>query len=329
MRAAWYERIGPPRDVLRVGELPVPEPGPGEVRVRVHVSAVNPSDTKARSGWNGPMPFPRVIPHQDGAGTIDAAGADVDAARVGERVWIYQAQFRRPFGTAAQYAVVPAHRAVPLPDETTFETGATLGIPALTAHRALFADGPIDGMTVLVTGAAGAVGLRAVQWARFRGAKTIVGTVRRAEQARVARDAGADHVVVGDGEEMQHGVRAALGGANRVDRLVDVDLPSHAGMLPDLMAVDGVAAGYSSSAQDARIDVPFLPLMRSGIVVRPLLVYVMPESAKESGIRDIGEALRARAIEPVIQHVYSLDEIAAAHEAQDAHPVGKLLVAIP
>ena len=329
MRAAWYDRQGQPGEVLQVGEQPVPQPGAGEVRVRVHVSAVNPSDTKSRSGWTAPMPFPRVIPHQDGAGTIDAVGEGVDAARVGELVWMYQSQFRRPFGTAAQYVVVPERRAVRLPDETSFEVGATLGIPAMTSHRCLLADGPVDGMTVLVTGAAGAVGLRAIQWARFRGAKTVVGTVRRAEQERSARDAGADHVIVAEGADMGARVNDALGGKNRIDRIVDVDLPAHASVLPDLLAVDGVASGYSSAKQDARLDVAFLPLMRSGNVVRCVLVYVMPETAKDTAARDISEALRARAIEPVIQHVYSLDEIAQAHEAQDAHPTGKILVAIP
>ncbi len=200
--------------------------------MRVHVSAVNPSDTKSRTGWGGPMPFPRVIPHQDGAGTIDAVGPGVDAARAGERVWVYQAQFGRPFGTAADYVVVPQQRAVPLPEGTSFAVGATLGIPALTAHRCLFADGPVDGLTVLVTGGAGAVGLRAIQWAVYRGAASVIATVRRPEQERIARGAGAHHVVVTSGDELRERVREITGGDRRIDRLVDVDLPAHAPLCP-------------------------------------------------------------------------------------------------
>ncbi len=328
MRAAWYERQGPAREVLRVGDLPVPVPGAGEVRVRVHVSAVNPSDTKSRTGWSGPMPFPRVIPHQDGAGTIDAVGEGVDPARVGQRAWVYQAQFGRPFGTAADYVVVPQERAVPLPDGTSFAVGATLGIPALTAHRCLFADGPIDGLTVLVTGGAGAVGLRAIQWAVYRGAARVIATVRRAEQERVARDAGAHHVIVAPDDALRERVRAITGGDRSVDRLVDVDLPAHAALLPDLLAVDGVASGYSAAQRDARIDVPFLPLMRAGNVIRTVLVYVMPEPAKQAAVRDVTAALQDGALDPVVQRVYTLAEIAAAHEAQDDHPLGKLLISL-
>ncbi len=329
MRAAWYERQGPPREVLQVGEVPLPEPGPGEVRVRVHVSAVNPSDTKNRGGWSGPLAFPRVIPHQDGAGTIDAVGPGVDAARAGQRVWVYQAQFGRPFGTAAQYVVVPQERAIPLPERTSFETGATLGIPALTAHRCLFADGPVDGLTVLVTGGAGAVGLRAIQWAVYRGAGRVIATVRRPEQERIARGAGAHDVVIASGAEgLRDGVRAVAGGDRRIDRLVDVDLPAHSAVLPDLLAVGGVASGYAGTTREARIDVPFLPLMRAGNVIRTVLVYVMPEAAKQAAVRDLEPALRDGALEPLIQHVYPLDAIAAAHEAQDDHPSGKLLVAV-
>src|ERR687885_1560490 len=158
MRAAWYERQGPADEVLQVGERERPEPGPGEVRVRIHASGVNPSDTYARSGRQGPMAFPWVIPHQDGAGTIDAVAEDVPNSRVGERVWVFEATWNRPGGTAAEYTVVPATRAVKLPDSMSFKEGACVGVPVLTAHRAVFAAGPVNGKTVLVTGGAGSVG---------------------------------------------------------------------------------------------------------------------------------------------------------------------------
>src|SRR5579859_5412295 len=173
MRAAWYERQGAPDDVLHVGALDVPEPAAGEVRVRVHASGVNPSDTYGRSGRQAPMPFSRVIPHQDGSGVIDAVGAGVPADRLGEHVWVYEATWNRPGGTAAEYTVVPARRAIRLPGGIDFDLGACLGIPAMTAHRAVFADGPVTGQTLLVTGGAGAVGSAAIQFARWGGARVV------------------------------------------------------------------------------------------------------------------------------------------------------------
>ena len=181
MRAAWYEKNGGAAEVLRLGEMPDPEPGPGEVRVRVAASGLNPTDVKARAG-SRPMGFPRIIPHQDGAGVIDRVGPGVPASRLGERVWVYIVQWQRPFGTAAEYVCVPAPRAITLPANLTFAEGACLGIPGVTAHRCLFADGPIEGQTVLVTGGAGAVGHYAVQLAKWSGARVIT-TVSSGEKA--------------------------------------------------------------------------------------------------------------------------------------------------
>ncbi len=189
MRAAWYEKNGTAAEVLRVGEMPIPEPGPGEVRVRIVASGLNQTDVKSRGG-SRPMGFPRVVPHQDGAGVIEKVGRGVPASRVGERVWLYIVQWQRAWGTAAEYTVVPARLAVTLPANTTFAEGACLGIPAVTAHRCLFADGPINGQTVLVTGGAGAVGNYAVQLAKWAGA-TVIATVSSPEKAAVALGAGA------------------------------------------------------------------------------------------------------------------------------------------
>src|SRR5215213_11832487 len=164
MRAVWYDRQGPAAEVLQVGDLPDPEPGEGEVRVRLRFSGINPGDTKKRRGWLGSeMPYPRVIPHSDGAGVIDQVGTGIDTGRVGQRVWVYNAQSYRAFGTAAEYVVVPDRLAVDLPNEVGEETGACLGIPGITAHRAVFAGGPIRGATVLVHGALGGVGSLAAQ----------------------------------------------------------------------------------------------------------------------------------------------------------------------
>jgi NADPH:quinone reductase-like Zn-dependent oxidoreductase len=329
MRAAWYESAGPAREVLAVGEMPVPEPGFGEVRVRIHVSAVNPSDIKSRTGWRpGPLPFPRIVPHQDGAGEIDAIGAGVEGRRVGERVWVYEAQFQRPFGTAAEYVVVPERRAVPLAGGVSFEVGATLGIPALTAHRALFADGPIRDRTIVVTGAGGAVGMRAVQLARWGGAARVIATFRRAEQEAVAREAGAHEVVCADGDALRDRLRDLCGGPNRIDRIVDVDVVAHQHYLAELLVPNGVVSAYASGTPDARLDVPFGPLMRDGIVIRTLLVYVMPEEAKDAAICDVTAALREGVLAPKIQATYPLERIADAHEAQENRPIGKILISL-
>src|SRR5690348_5866957 len=173
MRAAWYERNGAARDVLTVGEMPDPVAGPGEVVVRIHASGVNPSDVKSRQGTRGPMAFPRVIPQSDGAGIIAAVGEGVAASQIGQRVWVYNAQWQRPFGTAAELVALPASMAVPLPEGVGFAEGACLGIPASTAHHAVFADGPVARKTVLVTGAAGGVGHYAIQLARWGGARVL------------------------------------------------------------------------------------------------------------------------------------------------------------
>ena len=183
MKAAYYEKKGPAAKVLMIGDQPEPQPSAGEVRVKVQVSGINPTDTKLRGGWDGvkDMPFPRIIPHQDGAGVIDRVGAGVPPSRVGERVWIYEAQRGRAFGTCAEYVAVPADNAVALPESASFETGACLGIAGMTAHRCLFQDGGIQGQAVLVAGGAGAVGQAAIQLAKWAGAR-VVATVSRAEQ---------------------------------------------------------------------------------------------------------------------------------------------------
>ena len=189
MYATWYEQQGSADHVLQSGAMDIPLPGPEEVLVRVHTSGVNPSDIKRRSAYlNQPMVFPRIIPHSDGAGIIEAVGSAVASSRIGERVWLWNAQFGRPFGTAAEYAVLPATQAVHLPDAIDFETGACLGIPALTAHRALFVDGPIHGQTVVIAGGAGAVGHAAIQLAKWGGA-TVITTVSSTEKGAVARSA--------------------------------------------------------------------------------------------------------------------------------------------
>ncbi|HEU5320133.1 MAG TPA: NADPH:quinone reductase, partial [Methylomirabilota bacterium] len=246
MRAAWYERNGPAAEVLRVGELPVPEPGPGEVRVRVVASGLNPNDVKARAG-SRPMGYPRVVPHQDGAGVIDAVGPGVPAARVGERAWLYIVQWQRPWGTAAEYTVVPARLAVTLPAHTSFAEGACLGIPAVTAHRCLFADGPLAGQTVLVTGGAGAVGHYAVQLAKWADA-TVIATVSSPEKAALAAAAGADHTVNYRTGDAAAEILELTGGAG-VDRIVDVDFGANLPVSARVLKTSGTIAAYASTGE--------------------------------------------------------------------------------
>jgi NADPH2:quinone reductase len=326
MKAAYYEKKGPAAKVLVVGDLPEPQPGPGEVRVKVAVSGVNPTDTKLRSGWDGAleMPFPRIVPHQDGAGTIDRVGPGVPPSRAGERVWIYEAQRGRASGTCAEYVSLPADNAVPLPEGATFETGACLGIAGMTAHRCLFQDGGIQGQTVLVAGGAGAVGQAAIQLAKWGGAR-VVATVSRAEQEQVARGAGADLVVNRKAGDPAGAIKAFARAG--VDRVVEVAFEANLDLNRAVLKPNGVISTYSSGPPDSAPRIPFTAVMRQGITVHFILVYVMSREAHLQAARDLNAALEAGRYRPHVARVFGLDATAAAHEAQESGAtVGKLLV---
>ena len=325
MRAAWYERTGAAADVLKVGELSIPEPGPGEVRVRVIASGLNPTDVKARAR-PGSMPGPRVIPHQDGAGVIDKVGPGVPAARVGERVWLYIVQWQREWGTAAEYTVVPARLAVRLPANTSFAEGACLGIPAVTAHRCLFADGPVAGQTVLVTGGAGAVGHYAVQLAKWAGAR-VIATVSSASKAALAAAAGADHTVNYRAGDPAKEILALTGGAG-VDRIVDVDFGGNLGVSVDVVKVNGVIASYASMGE-REPKLPFYALMAKNVTMRPVLIYTMPEHAQDGGAADVLRLVEAGRLMHVIGARFPLERIVEAHEAQESGTVsGNVVVEV-
>ena len=331
MKAAWYERRGAAREVLHVGEMERPEPKPGEVLVRVHASGVNPSDTKSRTGLGArPNPWPRIIPHQDGAGRIESVGEGVDQGRIGERVWIYEAQLGRPFGCAAEYVAVPAANAVSLPDNISFEEGACLGVPALTAHRCVFADGSVEGKTVLVTGGAGAVGYYAVQFAKLGGAQ-VIATVSRDEQAKVAREAGADFII-NRREEDVAGRIAELTGASDgrgVDRIVDVAFGANLETSLKILKVRGVIASYASDEVPVPA-LPFWPLAGLDATVRFVLVYVMGEQAHVEAIKATGDALSSGRLKHRIGARFTLDRIVEAHEAlESGRTIGKVVVAVP
>jgi NADPH2:quinone reductase len=328
MRAAWYERKGPAAAVLTVDERPTPKPEAGELLIRVRASGVNPSDTKARGGFRGnmDMPFPLVIPHQDGAGEVVAAGSPELADRVGQRVWFYEAQFGRPFGSAAQYTAIPAHKAVQMPVNLSFEEGACLGVPAMTAHRAVFADGSVKDKTVFVSGGAGAVGRYAVQFAKLGGAR-VIATVGSEGGAASAKAAGADLVLDRRNEDLiQRTAQFTSASDGRgVDRFVEVAFGANLPLIERLLKVNGVVATYSSdSVPDPRL--PFWPLLMLDATIRLILVYRMDASAHAAAEHAINQAVINGSLTHDIAQVFDLERIAQAHERVEGGSRGKIIV---
>jgi NADPH2:quinone reductase len=323
MYAAWYEKNGPAAEVLKYGELPDPEPGPGEVRIRLHASAVNPSDVKARAG-SRPIRWPKLILDSDGAGLIDKVGAGVKTHRVGDRVWTFNGQWDRAFGTSAQYIALPAALAVPLPDRLSWEQGACLGIPVMTAHRCLFADGPVTGLTVLVTGGAGVVAHYAIQLAKWAGAK-VVTTVSSDAKAAHARAAGADLVINYRTENVVERIRAETGG---VDRIVDVDFGKNLPAISQVLRQNGVIASYASMG-DLAPKFPYRDLFQLNPTIRPVFVYSMADEAKAQAHADIARWLAE--VKPIfaIAERYPLSEAVKAHLAVErGEKIGHVILAI-
>jgi len=326
MRAAWYERQGPAVGVLQVGTMPLPEPAAGEVRVRLTVSGVNPGDVKKRQGWLGSaMPYPRVVPHSDGAGVVDAVGPGVDPARVGRRVWVYGAQSYRPFGTAAEATVVPEALAVDLPDSVGAEVGAALGIPGVTAHRAVYADGPVAGRVVLVHGVLSAVGGMAARLAH-RGGATVIGTVRRgADLADVQREV-VRHAVALDAPDPVAEICAVAPGG--VDRIIEVALSANADLDAEVAGQGAVIAAYSSAAP--RPALPFWPLLFANVTLRLLGSDDFPPDARRHAVRDLTEAAADGGLTVRVAARYPLDDIAAAHQAVESGTHnGRVLLTLP
>jgi len=327
MRAAWFEKFGEAADVLKVGEMDAPIAGPGEVLVRLHASGVNPSDVKKRAGSfpdlldGGP-----VVPNSDGAGIIEAVGDGVDAARVGERVWIYQAQFARRFGTAAEYVAIDNARAPALPENVSFEIGACLGIPAMTAHRTVFADGDVAGQTIVVTGAAGRVGHYAVQWAAQAGAR-VIATASNADDAATCDAAGAAHVVNHRGDCFADDILAANNG-DRIDRAIDLEFGANLETWIATLKTSGTIATYGSVAVPEP-KLPFFKLMYLDATVRFIIVYAMPEAAKRHAIDDITAALREDKLQHRIAEQLPLQDIARANEIIETGEVrGAVILAL-
>ena len=324
MRAAFYERNGT-ADVIELGEMPVPVPGPNEVLVRLAASGVNPSDVKTRSGSARKMAFPRVVPHSDGAGIVEGVGPGVPPSRVGEKVWLYNAAWQRPFGTAAEFAALPSEQAVRLPAGLDFAEGACLGIPVMTAHRAVFADGSVTGKAVLVSGGAGVVGHYAVQLAKWGGAM-VIATVSSAEKAEHARAGGADHVVDYRREDVVERVLAITGGAG-VDRIVEVEFGGNLPINDKILKMGGVIATYGSVVREPAL--PFFPYVTRNAVLRLVHMYGMPEAAKRQAADDIDAWVRTGRARFAIASRLPLEEIVAAHlEVEAARKVGHVVLEI-
>jgi NADPH2:quinone reductase len=312
MKAAWFSAFGPAREVLEIGERERPDPAPGEVLVALRTSGVNPSDVKKRAGsMPGLLDEGAVIPHSDGAGTIEAVGAGVSPGRIGERVWVYQAQHARRFGTAAQLVAIAADRAPTLPAAVGFDVGACLGIPAMTAHRCVFQDGPVAGQRLVVTGGAGRVGHYAIQLASRAGA-TVVATARSDEDRQACREAGAVAVVEHGEPGWSAAVLEATAG-RKVDRVIDVDFGANLGEILEFVRVGGTIATYASMTA-TEPAIPFYRMMFMDLTVHLVIVYDMPESAKRQAIADINAHLSAATLQHRVAHRVPLDEVAAAHE---------------
>jgi NADPH:quinone reductase len=323
MKAVWYDRTGGP-EVLQHGDLPTPSPAPGEVLVRLATSGVNPSDWKTRSGSSRPMLFPRVVPHSDGAGTVEAVGEGVDRARIGERVWIWNGQWKRAFGTAAEYIALPSTQAMRLPEGTGFEEGACLGIPALTALHAVLTDGGVAGRRVLVTGGAGSVGHYAVQFARLLGAAQVLATVSSEEKAAHAAAGGADATVNYRQEDVAERV-AALTAGRGVDRVVEVDVSGNAPTLPALLAPGGLCAVYGANGPSA--EIAFGPSILKGIAFRFFIIYELDAAQRATALGALQGWLEAGLVRHAVAARVPLAECAAAHRAvQEGRHIGNLVL---
>jgi NADPH2:quinone reductase len=324
MRAAWYEKQGPASEVLVVGEMPDPRPAAGEVRIRISASGINPGDIKKRQDSFGlGMPYPRVIPHSDGAGQVDQVGEGVSPEWVGRRVWCYGAQSYRPFGTAAEFTVVPLDHVAPLPEHVSPEEGACLGIPGITAHRAVHVGGDVAGRTVLVQGAGGAVGMCAVALARYAGAR-VIGTVRSSAEEPTARTAGAHEVALNDQGLVKRMKDLAPDG---VDHIVEVAFGANIDADVEMLKMGGSIGAYATD--NATPEIPFWLMVFKNLRVFLLGSDDFPAEAKVAATRDLNDTLRAGWPGFEIGEPVPLSDIARAHELVE-HPVrrGRVVIII-
>lgn len=327
MRAVFYERTGPAAEVLQLGDVPTPVPEPGEVRVKLAWSGVNPSDVKSRAGLRSrTLPFARIIPHSDGSGVIDQVGAGVADSRIGERVWVWNAAWGRPAGTAAEYVVLPAQQAVRLPESTDLAAGACLGIPALTAYHAVTVAGGVAGQCVLIAGGAGAVAHYAIQLARRQGAATLITTVSGPQKAAVAQAAGADVVLNYRTEDVAARIREITGG-NGVDRIIEVDFAGNVGLDFDVLKADGTIVVYGSNA--AEIAVPFFPAIVKNARLQFFIVYNLSPRDRADALAGLTAALESSALTHDIAVRLPLERAAEAHEqVEQGRVIGNVVLGL-
>jgi NADPH2:quinone reductase len=322
VQAVYYETNGTARDVLRVGEVETPHAGAGEVRVKLAASGVNPSDVKSRQGTTRKITYPRVIPHSDGAGVIDEVGAGVSKSRVGERVWVWNGQWKRPFGTAAEFITVPAAQAVPLPDKASFEAGACLGIPAMTAVHAVTLANVTKDTTLFVSGGAGAVSQYVIQFAKAKGAKVIT-TISSAEKAQAAQEAGADATIDYKRENIRERVMDYTG-KRGVDAIIEMDLTANAKLIPDILRPKGNVIIYGTGPEAA---LPAAFCLVNSIRLQFFLVYELDASERERALSTINDSLTAgRLLNRIAHSTYALSDTFAAHEAVERGTLGNVIV---
>jgi NADPH2:quinone reductase len=323
MQAAYYERNGSARDVLKVAELQTPHPGPGEVRVKLAISGVNPSDVKSRQGTTRKIAFPRVVPHSDGAGVIVDVGEGVAKTRIGERVWVWNGQWKRAFGTAAEFIALPDAQAVKLPDDISFEAGACLGIPAMTAAHAVTLADAAENMNLLVSGGAGAVSQYVIQFAKAKRANVIT-TVSSPEKAKAAREAGADHVIDYKRENVGERVMQ-ITDKRGVDALVELDLAANAKLIPDVLRPKGSVIVYGTRPE-AQLPAAFC--LVNSIRLQFFLVYELAPKEREFAIQAIGAGLKSGMLNRLTQAAFPLSDIVAAHEAVERGTIGNVVVTL-
>ena len=318
MKAAYYEKQGPAAEVLRVGDLPTPQPGPGEVRVKLRYSGVNPSDWKTRKGGgNRKMLAPVIVPHSDGAGVIDAVGEGVPVSRIGERVWLWNGQWKRAFGTAAEFIALPAAQAVPLPPGVGDAEGACLGIPAFTAMQAVRLAEPGPGKTVLVQAGAGSVGRYAIQMAKARGA-TVLATVSSEDKAADARSAGADHVIDYKREDVAARVRELTGGIG-VDEVIEMNLTRNAATYPGMIRPHGRVVVYGVEGADATL--PALWLMQNSVTLKFFLIYELTAGDRRDALAELDALLRAGKLTHRVAMELPLAEVVRSHDLVESGAV--------
>ena len=326
MRAVWYESHGEARSVLRVSERPMPQPGQGELRVRVAWSAVNNSDVKRRARPSAQDPDSSwFTPHMDGSGVVEAVGPGVDPGRVGERVWLHRSALKRQWGTAAEYTVVPQHYAVALPAEVSLQAGATLGVPALTAHRALLGLGPVQGRTVLVHGGGGSVGFYAIQLAQWAGAKQVLATAGNSHTLAEARRAGANGVINYREGDLAAKVLELTG--DGVDHIIDVDFGANLPHTVRMLKLHGSIATFASLGDPTPV-LPFYEIMPLSWRILFVALYGLPPEVQQQASADVTKWLATASVQWPEMHVYDLQDTVAAHEHVEARQPGRAMIRV-